>query len=94
MNGKKTVWGWLAAALVAGLVLGLLAGNGADVWPPPAQAAVGARPAQVSLDWEEVKSNITRNIHRAPVPGGWLVAQQNGMTFVPDPEHAWTGKTE
>jgi len=95
VNGKKTIWGWLAVAWVAGLVLGLLvAGSVGDVWPPPAQAAGGARPAQVSLDWEEVNSNITRTIHRAPVPGGWLLAQQNGMAFVPDPEHAWTGKTD
>ncbi len=94
MNGKKTVWGWVAAAWMAGLVLGLLAGNVVDVWPPSAQAAGGARPARASLDWEEVNSNITRTIHRAPVPGGWIVAQQNGVTFVPDPEHTWTGKTD
>jgi hypothetical protein len=27
------------------------------------------------------------------VPGGWVVAQQQGMTFVPDANHAWGGGT-
>lgn len=29
-------------------------------------------------------------VHRAEVPGGWIVRGYDGMTFVPDPDHSWT----
>lgn len=35
-------------------------------------------------------------VYRAQVPGGWLVAfwtSGMGVTFYPDPEHAWDGGT-
>jgi len=42
----------------------------------------------LTVDWE---------VHRAKVPGGWLVLTRpggsypGGMTFYPDPDHRWTG---
>ncbi len=53
--------------------------------------------------WETVKSikqdgkgfsiDVTEPLKRAKVPGGWLVRYifhaGLGMTFVPDPGHAW-----
>ncbi|MGE0102137.1 MAG: hypothetical protein AB7H86_01930 [Blastocatellales bacterium] len=57
------------------------------------------------LRWE--KLNSTRNekgwfkiqweIHRAKVPGGWLVlarieaGNEHSLTFYPDPNHLWNG---
>ena len=33
---------------------------------------------------------LTGNLKRMPVLGGWIVAEHNvGMTFLPDPTHAW-----
>ena len=33
--------------------------------------------------------------YRAKIPGGWLVvtdgSNERGLTFVPDPTHAWNG---
>jgi len=54
------------------------------------------------LVWEELKSSrkeggiltIGWKVHRAKVPGGWLVLlihNTNGLTFYPDPEHKWDG---
>ena len=81
--------------VVAGaFALGVLVGRGLDLSPSHAVAAYGDPGTQVSLEWQEMSSNIVRTLHRAPVPGGWLVAQQNGLAFVPDPDHAWKGKVE
>jgi hypothetical protein len=52
------------------------------------------------LLWEQVKTSradapmfsLEWQVHRAKVPGGWLVLvlhNANGLTFYPDPEHAW-----
>ncbi len=32
---------------------------------------------------------------RAKIPGGWLVrdTRDRGITFVPDPQHAWDGNS-
>jgi hypothetical protein len=48
------------------------------------------------MKWEELKSRLTT--YRAKVPGGWLVfvgekGQPGGLTFYPDPTHAWDGRT-
>jgi len=50
------------------------------------------------LKLEEIKSQgIGTRVRRAKVPGGWLVAIENmsglGMTFYPDPDHQWDGKS-
>ena len=35
---------------------------------------------------------VPDRIHRAKVPGGWLVTiRDEGITFVPDPSHEWDG---
>ena len=41
----------------------------------------------------------TAQAYRTAVPGGWLVfvgwnGQESGLTFVPDPEHAWDITTD
>ena len=42
------------------------------------------------LQWEPLSSSIPA--FRAMVPGGWLISITNGgMTFYPDPNHAWDG---
>lgn len=54
------------------------------------------------LVWEELKSSraeggilkLDWTVHRAKVPGGWLVLvmhNTSGLTFYPDPEHKWDG---
>jgi hypothetical protein len=47
------------------------------------------------LRWERLNCDHgpARSAYRAKVPGGWLVAYDNGMTFVPDPEHQWDGNS-
>lgn len=55
-----------------------------------------------AITWEPVRSEGPRHhyypttVARTRVPGGWLVfaasggvAEQGGLAFVPDPEHAW-----
>lgn len=55
--------------------------------PAPAPAAAPADPRFIR--WETIPSNLPT--HRAKVPGGWLVSAGHGLTFLPDPEHAWEG---
>lgn len=54
------------------------------------------------LEWEEVPSSrqgggmfsLEWKVHRARVPGGWLVLvmhNTSGLTFYPDPTHRWEG---
>jgi hypothetical protein len=51
------------------------------------------------LVWEKLNSNgggfaLQSDVHRAKVPGGWLVLVNHpttGLTFYPDPEHKWDG---
>jgi len=62
---------------------------------PPAEAGAKAAPApspapSAGLQWETLASNWGE-VRRAKVPGGWLVVAGGGVTFLPDPEHAWDG---
>ena len=52
------------------------------------------------LVWERVRSaradsgifKLDWEVHRAKVPGGWLVVvmhNTSGLAFYPDPEHKW-----
>jgi hypothetical protein len=52
------------------------------------------------LRWEELTNeggpgHAGSKVLRSRIPGGWLVwahtANADGMTFVPDPDHAWDG---
>ena len=50
------------------------------------------------LVFEEVPSTgfkleiLDYRIRRARIPGGWLVTvRDEGITFVPDPQHEWDG---
>ena len=58
-----------------------------------AGAAPAAAPKEVQLNWEELSSSYA-TVLRAKVPGGWLVSVRGaGVTFYPDAEHGWNGKT-
>jgi hypothetical protein len=55
--------------------------------------AAAAAPKEVQLNWEELSSNYAA-VLRAKIPGGWLISvKSSGVTFYPDPEHSWNGKT-
>lgn len=58
------------------------------------------QPMEQGLVWEELKSSradggvfaLQWDVHRAKVPGGWLVLvihNATGLTFYPDPDHKW-----
>ncbi len=48
-----------------------------------------------SLNWEHIYlDGFRHNISRTKVPGGWLVIYwDRGVTFLPDPDHSWDGKS-
>ena len=89
MNRKRTLTTLACAALLAGGVALFLptAGRGQDY----------RRSGR--LTWEDLPSTI--NLHRAKVPGGWLVALEQptsrgasfhmSCAFYPDPNHEWDG---
>ena len=37
--------------------------------------------------------SVRYNIARSKVPGGWIVMYNDGICFVPDPQHVWTGSS-
>ncbi len=57
------------------------------------------------LRWEKLNStraekgwfNIKWEVHRARVPGGWLIlargegSSEHSITYYPDPHHQWNG---
>ena len=43
----------------------------------------------MKFEWEMIGSYDER-AYRAKVIGGWVVSDNNGMCFVPDPNHEWT----
>lgn len=55
------------------------------------------------LVWEQLETSrgsgvfiLTWTVHRAKVPGGWLVLvmhNTSGLTFYPDPEHQRDGSS-
>jgi hypothetical protein len=96
MKTRRFTTAAILLAVAGFFALGVLVGKGLGPFPSVAIAAFGdqSQGSKVSLEWQEVATNITRTVHRAAVPGGWLVAQQNGLAFIPDPDHAWRGKAE
>ena len=58
-----------------------------------AAASTPAVEAGPSLKFEAVPSNVA-GLKRAAVPGGWLVAFGNGLTFLPDAGHMWDGVSD
>jgi hypothetical protein len=59
----------------------------------PGEVFEKAEPTVVSgplLEWEPLNSS-DYTVRRAAVPGGWLVALHNGVTFLPDAKHQWDG---
>ena len=56
---------------------------------PRASAPAGdGATAKRRVHWEKVESNGPAML-RTRVPGGWLVCVGEGLTFYPDPDHAW-----
>ncbi len=61
-------------------------------------------PQQEMIDWEQLRTSRTTgglsfHVYRARVPRGWFVYVHldpdcgGGVTFYPDPEHKWDGKS-
>ena len=55
----------------------------------------------MTLKWESLKEGNTDShfdTRRAKVPAGWLVVVSQfyrcGVTFYPDPQHAWDGSSQ
>jgi hypothetical protein len=69
-----------------------VAGGGAKQEKRAAPVGVAApEPEPVKLQFEALSSNVP-GLSRARVPGGWLVAaEQGGVAFYPDSRHAWKG---
>jgi hypothetical protein len=81
---KKVFYGSLILVVFG---IGFVCGAFQDrIFTPTPVLAEGAR---MKISWQELDSNINRTLHRTPVPGGWIVAQQNGLAFVPDPDGKW-----
>ncbi len=61
------------------------------------------RQAMRRINWETIPTNPANMdkklyLHRAKVPGGWLVfihrgEAAGGAFYYPDPEHKWDGNT-
>jgi len=51
---------------------------------------------EIPFKWERLNAGTVAT-HRAKLPGGWLIqvgdSNSRGVTFYPDPDHAWDGKT-
>jgi len=62
--------------------------------PAPEVAPVLEQTAEATgpwLQWDRLNSSDFA-VRRAAVPGGWLVVLgAGGVTFLPDPKHAWDG---
>ena len=59
----------------------------------PAPVAEKVEPAAIRgprLEWERLNSR-EYEVRRAAVPGGWLVAVNGSVAFVPDARHKWDG---
>jgi hypothetical protein len=56
-------------------------------------AAPASKPASARMLKFEHLAAGAYSVARAKVPGGWLVALGTGVTFYPDPEHAWDGQS-
>jgi len=105
---------WFALAVAA--VLGLFyVGSGLRGHIPPAGGTAfgqevqvkpifkqAAEPAKTGLKFRFVDYQGSTEIHRAKIPGGWLVSahtpnrdnnENTSVTFVPDSEHKWDGKS-
>lgn len=76
-------------------------GTSSDPQSAVAEAGTKASP-DAKLVWQECKTGplgYSHSLHRAKVPGGWLVVltpQSSGdrpasLTFYPDPQHVWDG---
>jgi len=62
--------------------------------PAPMEPIRAATPGakQARLKFEPLEAG-DYSVARAKVPGGWLVASGNGVTFYPDPKHQWDGSS-
>jgi hypothetical protein len=56
---------------------------------PTAEVASTADPG---VEWEPIAAAPIRLL-RAKVPGGWLLASNGAVSFYPDAEHVWNGRS-
>jgi len=71
---------------------GVAAGAKEEKSAAPARAGTPG-PESVKLRFEALSSNV-EGLSRARVPGGWLVAsEQGGVAFYPDAKHSWKGQS-
>jgi hypothetical protein len=63
----------------------------------PVDAARPADAARIEalFHWREISTNLGV-LHRAHVPGGWLIMSgpSRSIAFYPDPDHAWDGESQ
>ena len=52
------------------------------------------------IEWEKIPGQMRGDsgppllyMYRTKIPGGWLFAWGDGLTFVPDPNHEWDGNS-
>jgi hypothetical protein len=58
----------------------------------PAESGGEVSTAAPAFAWQQVSATPIRLL-RAKVPGGWLLASNGGVSFYPDAEHAWDGRS-
>jgi hypothetical protein len=60
--------------------------------PDDMPVAIASDGGPLTVSWELVRSvGAGVSLHRAKIPGGWLVANGNdgALAFIPDAEHKW-----
>ena len=57
---------------------------------PPVENVEPAAVSGPRLTWQPIHSS-DYSVRRAAIPGGWLVALEGSVTFVPDAKHKWNG---
>ncbi len=68
-------------------------GNGEEAAPiAPAESRSEVAAAGSGFKWQTVAAAPVRLL-RAKVPGGWLLASNGAVSFYPDAEHAWDGRS-
>jgi len=69
--------------------------EGATHGAAPANGPADAARIEALFHWREISTNLGV-LHRAHVPGGWLVMSgpSRSITFYPDSDHAWDGQSQ
>lgn len=70
---------------------GVSTGGGTAAGPATQPAVAVVDDERPMLQFESLRVNGAGALSRARVPGGWLVAGNGSVTFVPDALHEWNG---